>query len=573
MVADLPQQHQAFVNPAAVVQGYIDGVLDGSIVCGRLIRLAVERHLRDLKTQNVKGFYFDEAAAAKPIRFCKFVRHSTGEWGPKNGQPGQVFVPEPWQCFILWVMFGWKLTKNDTRRFRVSYIEVARKNGKSFLAALIGLYLFYADGEPGSQVYTAATKRDQARIVHGEAIRMVKASPVLKSRIKIVRDNMSDEKSGSKFEPLGEDSDTEDGLNPHGAVIDELHAHKTRAMWDVIDTATGARSQPMLLAITTAGNDEETICFEQHEHGIKVLEGADKYIDDSFFCYIAALDTEDDWCDPAVWPKANPNWGVSIKTDDFAVKAQQAQQLAGARNQFKQKRLNIWVQNSVAWLNVDQWDACERPYDAAFWDDAERFSGMDLATKLDITAYIELLVKQGRYRIQPYFWIPQETAAQREREDRIPYAKWIERGAVLTTPGGWTDYDKVEERIGELTAVRMPKGLAFDPANSGQIVQHLMEKYGIKAEQFIQSFPRFNETSREFEKLIASGMIEHDGNEVLRWMVGNVSLAISADGSMIRPKKPGDKSNKKIDGVVASIMALSMSMYAPPTDTFDFRIV
>ena len=281
-------------------RAYIDDVLKGRIVAGRLVRLAVERHQRDLKTAKDRGLRFDPKAAKRVLDFFGRLRHSKGEWA------GQPFVLAPWQAFILWVVFGW-MRADGSRRFRTAYHEVSRKNGKSTLAAGVGLYLFAADQEAGAEVYTAATKRDQARIVHSEAVRMVASSPGLSRFITTFKDNLSLLRTGSKYEPLGADADTMDGLNISGAIIDELHAHPTRKVWDVIETGTGARRQPLLFAITTAGFDRHSVCWEQHDYGVKVLEGVIE--DDTFFAYIAALDPEDDWQDASVWIKANPNLG------------------------------------------------------------------------------------------------------------------------------------------------------------------------------------------------------------------------------------------------------------------------
>jgi len=547
------------------VQAYIDGVLSGGIIAGRMVKLAVQRHVRDLersKTDPEWPYRFDEDEAADPITYCQFVRHSKGEWA------GKPFDPEPWECFIDWCVFGWQRRSDGTRRFRMAYVEVARKNGKSTYSAKTGLYLTQADNEPGAEVYTAATKREQARIVHGEAVRMVQSSPSLKKKIGVFRDILSVTKTNSKFVPLGQDSNTEDGLNPHGAIIDEFHAHPDRGMLDVIETATGARRQPLIFIITTAGNDEDTPCFEMHEHGIKVLEGGDKYKDDELFVYIAALDEGDDPWNPAVWPKANPNWGISVKTEDFAAKARSAQQLASARNSFLQKRLNVWVQTTTAWINMDKWDACESPIDPESLAGRECYGGMDLASKLDLTAFSLLFPPQDEgepYKVLSWFWIPESIAESRHKQYRIEYPDWIAKGFIEATPGDVTDYDFIERRIVELAAKYAVRDIAYDPWNATHVATHLKDHHGIEMVEFRQGMVSMNEPSKEFERLVQNKGIAHDGNPVSRWHVSNVAVKTD-EGGNIKPVKPKHGERKKIDFVVTAIMALGRAMLQPSSD-------
>ena len=326
---------------------YIDDVLSGRVVVGQRVRQAVERHVGDLRSAKDRGLRFDPKAAERVLKFFGFLHHSKGEWA------GRPFVLSPWQVFILWVVFGWKRA-DGTRRFRTAYIEIGRKNGKSTLAAGVALYLFAADQEPGAEVYTAATKRDQARIVHSEAIRMVQSSPGLQRFIDIFKDNLSMLRTNSKYEPLGADADTMDGLNVHGAIIDELHAHKTRNLWDVLETATGARRQPLIFAITTAGFDRQSLCWQQHDYAEKVL---DRIVsDDTHFAFVAALDSEDDWTDRAAWIKANPNLGVSVKPESLEEQCVKAESLPSAQNAFRRLRLNQWTEQSERWIDLAVWD-------------------------------------------------------------------------------------------------------------------------------------------------------------------------------------------------------------------------
>lgn len=535
---------------------YVADVLAGKIVVGKLVRLAVERHVRDLERSKDEDYpyRFDPEAGNRAIRFFGILKHSKGEWA------GQSFQLSGWQAFIQWCGYGWKRKKDGYRRFRIIYIEVARKNGKSTYAAGNGIYLLVADNEAGGEVYTAATKRDQARIVHGEAIRMVRASPALKKHVGVVRDNIHVKETSSKFEPLGQDSNTEDGLNPHAAIIDEYHAHKDRGMYDVLDTATGSRRQPLFFIITTAGDDDLSPCKDMHDHAAKVLEGKDDYTDDELFAFIACMDEGDDPFEEKNWIKANPNLGISVITENFAAKAKTAQQMPSARNAFLQKRLNVWVQTAVAWLDVAKWDACKREFDPGEWAGAEQFGGFDLASKIDLTAFVRLLKKDGRYYLIPRFWIPKDTARRREKYDRIPYGQWIDDGLIIATSGNVTDYDQVEGEIAQECSDNSVINVGYDPHNAAQIAQHLQDRHGVRVIDYAQGFAHMNEPCREWERLIEAGLISHNGNAVMRWMIGNVSIKTNQVTNEIRPVKPEDRSTKKIDGVVAALMATGVSM-------------
>jgi phage terminase large subunit-like protein len=323
------------------VTTYARRVLTGKILAGNLVRLACQRHLDDLQSGPARGLRFNKPAALHAIDFFPLLQHSQGEWA------GAPFTLQPWQMFLIGTLFGWKRA-DGARRFRTAYNEVARKNGKSTLSAGVGLYLFDGDDEPGAQVFTAATKRDQARIVHSEAVRMVKASPALRSHIRVFKDNLSIEATASKYEPLGADSDTMDGLNVHGAIIDELHAHKNSGIVDILETARGARRQPLIFEITTAGYDRHSICWQHRDYSEKVLRGI--LNDDAWFAYIACLDAGDRWDDERVWPKANPNYGISCKPEIMRDMARRAAELPRAQNAFRQKHLDEWTEQAERWI-------------------------------------------------------------------------------------------------------------------------------------------------------------------------------------------------------------------------------
>lgn len=532
--------------PASPVTDYAERVLRGEMVVGRLVRLACERHLRDLQGGAERGLWFDEAAADNGIAFVESCPHSKGEWAGKQVQL------EPWQRFIVGSVFGW-MRADGTRRFRKAYNELARKNGKSFLASAVGLKLAFFDNEPGAEVYAAATKRDQAKIVWGEARRMVKASPGLRSRITTLVANLHREETNSKFEPLGADEDSMDGLNVHGVIIDELHAHKNRKTYDVLNTAMGSRRQPLMFIITTAGYDRESICWAEHDYGVKILEGV--IDDDSYFVFIATIDDGDDWSDPAVWIKANPNLGVSVKPDSIAAAVRKAQQVPGEQNALLRLHLDVWTQQAARWIDMATWDANAEP--PRHEEGARAFGGLDLASTTDITAFMLTFPDgEGGYDIEPHFWVPEDTIRQRSMTSGVPYDVWAREGLIHTTPGNVTDYDAIRAFIGELASKYHIEEIAYDRWNASQLVTQLKED-GATLVDMGQGFASMSAPSKEVEKLILGRMLRHGGHPVLRWMMSNVAVVQDAAGN-IKPAK--DKSAEKIDGVVALIMAIARAV-------------
>ena len=545
--------------PARKALKYIDDVRLGRITTGKYIKLAVKRHLKDLKTASKRGLYFDEGAPEYVYAFFTHLRHSKGEWA------GQIFELQPWQAFVIWVLFGWKVKATGYRRFREAHVSVGRKNGKSTLAAAIGLYLFMGDMEPGAEVYTAATKRDQAKIVHEESIRMLKSSPELRQFVDIFKNNISMPSNNAKYEPLGKDSETLDGLNPHAAIIDELHAHKDRLLYDVLDTATGARRQPMLFTITTAGIDKKLICGEQYEYGLKILNSILK--DDTFFAYIAELDVKDDWMDPKNWAKGNPNLGVSIKKKELEERFKKAKESPSAQNAFRRLRLNQWTKQTVRWLSLDKWDACAFKVDPEALRGRICYAGLDLANSIDIASLVLVFPpekEKGRYEILPFFWIPEENMQERSRRDRVTYERWVERGLIIATPGNVIDYDSIKRSI-----YRVDEGqeleplnekynivqMAFDRWGAVQISQEL-DKAGLEVVAFGQGFKDMSPPTRELLKLVIGRQLAHGGNEVLRWMADN--MVVRSDPSAnVKPDKK--QSIDKIDGMVAMIMGLALA--------------
>jgi phage terminase large subunit-like protein len=539
----------------------------GRIVCSRWVKLAAKRHLDDLREGAARGLRFDVAAGQHALDFFGFLRHSKGEWA------GQEFILQPWQQFIVWCLFGWKRTSDNARRFRTAYAEIARKNGKSTLAAGIGLYLFFADGEPGAEVFCVATKKDQAKIVFSEAERMRKSSPALKSRIVSFRNNMNVPATNSKFEPLSSDEDTLDGLNISAAIVDEYHAHKTRLLIDVIETATAARLQPLTFKITTAGYDRESVCFTDHEYSTKVLEGINQ--DDTLFVFIAALDEGDDWEDERNWPKANPGLNISVKLDDLRRKANKAKQDPSSLNSFLRLHLNIWTNQETAAIKMDDWNACvgfslQNTDSRALRTEMEAklagetcYIGVDLSSTEDVTAEVKLFPPSDsheKYIVLADFWLPEDNIERKVKEFRAPYDVWVREGFIRSTPGNIVDYDVIRAQVLADFERYDVRELTFDPWNATQFANSL-QTGGIASDRLVkfnQTIAMFAEpTKRLIEELVLGRKLAHLGNPVLRWMASNLVVWEDGNGN----KRPTKKSARgKIDGIVALIMALGRAI-------------
>lgn len=519
-----------------------------------LVKLACARHLRDLKRGDV---YFDAAKAAWAIEFFSHLRHS------KGASAGTPFILEPWQAFIVGSLFGWRMSKGGPRRFRTAYVEVPRKNGKSTLSAGIALLLAFFDDEAGAEVFCAATKRDQARIVFEEAQRMVKASPSLKKRITSFVGNLHIQATAQKLQPLGADADSMDGLNIHGAIVDELHAHKTRAMVDVLETATGARRQPLIFYITTAGYDRHSVCWERHAYTERVLEGTLQ--DDQTFGFISAADEGSDYRDPKTWAKANPNLGVSVSVDDLERKARRAAEIPAEQNAFRRLHLNQWTEQEVRWLDMAVWGECSGPVDWKELRDELQGSpcwlGMDLASTLDITAVVGWFPE--RLAVVPFFWIPEVGMRQRSDRDRVPYDQWVAEGAVFVTPGEVTDQDQIERFIFEqLVPKYQVREIAFDPWNATQLATRLTTG-GAQMVSIGQTIAMMAESVKRIEELVVGRKLIHGGHPVLRWMASNAETRADAYGNR-KIVKPDRGSTKRVDGMVALAMAVSRELRQGP---------
>lgn len=535
------------------VTAYARQLVDGELPAGKYHQLAGARHLRDLGRQRSRTFpyRFDLEQVALTVEFFGHLQHYKGEWA---GQPIHL---EAWEVFCFGSIFGWVHKTTGLRRFQLVYLEIPRKNGKSLLAAVTAIRLGFFDKEPGAEVYCAATKRDQAQVVFGDAKQLVSRNPLLRRRIEVLSHNMHQVATASKLEALGADRDTLDGLNPSGAIIDEYHAHKTRGIVDVLETAMGARRQPLLFKITTAGADPQSPCGEEHHYATQVLERV--LTDERYFAFITHADADDDPFDEATWAKANPNLDVSVKIDQLRVLATKAKGLPSALATFKQKRLNIWVQAGTPWLDLEAW----RQGQHTDWtlDDLvgrDLYGGLDLSSKIDLSAFVLACPPDDEvdsWRWVPWFFMPEARVAERTRQDRVPYDRWVDEGLLLTTPGNRIDHDRILEVIEEQHDLAPFDLVGIDPWNAGNIPNDL-ERIGIQVVEVPQQLKHMSPPSKEFEALVKDSRIDCGGHPIMTWMASNVVARQDPNENLMPDKR---RSQKRIDGIVAGIIAMGVS--------------
>ena len=531
---------------------YTQQVLSGEILTCEFVQLAVKRYYADFEVALEKGWHFDRKAAARAIKFIESLKHTKGEWA------GRKFILEPWQQFVVWNIFGWKLA-DGTRRFRYVYIEIARKNGKTALSAGIGLYMLFADGESRPEVYSAATVKDQAKICFADAVEIVKATD-LKNYITPYRNSIVYELKGGQFKPLSSDYGTHDGLNPSCGIIDEFHAHKDSGMFDVIKSAFGARRQPLMFIITTAGFNKAGACYAYRDNVIKVLRGVNQ--DDTLFGVIYTLDSNEEWDNPKMWIKSNPNLGVSLSVDYLAGEIKDAKNRPEAVRNVMTKNVNLWVDAEKTWILDDVWQQCGGETLLADLQGCDCWGGLDLSNVSDITVFVLIFNKNNRFQLLPFFWIPEEKMLEKIRKENINYDHWVRQGFVKVTPGNITDYDFVKADILKIAADYNLKSTAYDRWNSSQTIIDLSNE-GLTFNPFGQGYGSMSAPTKQFEALVLSEQIEHFGNPVLRWMLSSTLVKTDPAGN-IKPDK--EKSTQKIDGIVASIMALGEWMTAQAND-------
>ena len=515
---------------------------------------ALERQINDLATAHERGLVWNEEEAQRAIDFFSLLRHWKGEWA------GQRFELEDWQSeAIIAPVFGW-IREDGTRRFRTVYIEIPRKNGKTTLSSGIGLKMLIADLEEGAQVYSAATTRDQAKICYTDSGHMCRQSPELSEHVEVLKTAITCASRNSTYKPLSSDYGTLDGLDIHCAVIDELHAHKTRDLYDVLKTATGARRQPLIWMITTAGFDRHSVCYEQRLYAQRVLEGS--LHDDSFFAYVACADEGDDWTDPQTWWKANPNLRISLKEDTIREDCLAAQENPAAENTFKRLHLNLWTEQETRFIPMNKWDACDTEVDAEALKGRKCYAGLDLSTRYDLTCLSLVfppIEAEEPYKVLPFFFIPADEMRERERKDHVDYSVWARQGFVDPTPGDIVDHEYVKAKAVSLKEDYDILEVAFDRWGAVEI-STAMDRAGFVMVPFGQGYGSMGGPTKELLALILGGRFAHGGHPVLRWNASAVTVKQDPAGN-VKPIKPERmKSANRIDGIVATIMALDRAI-------------
>lgn len=538
------------MNYKEIVNNYINAATSGELVVCKWVKLAIDRHLNDLKREDI---YFDEKAAIKFLKFSALCKYTKGELASQ----GKNIELTPQQVFRYWVLMGWH-NSNGKRRFRKVYFEVARKNGKSEEAAILCAYLLLVDKEFGAEIYTAATSYKQARLVFDAARVMLKTlcsdSDKIKALTTIGKFNVSVVDTNSKLEPISANDDKQDGLNPHAAIVDEYHAHQTSDLLEVIQTGMGSRSQPLLFIITTAGVEKQYPCYsEERKIATEVLLGVK--IDDSLFCCIYTLDEEDDWKDESTWIKANPNIGITPTWEYMRQQCTQAiNQGIHKEVQFKTKNLNIWTNSSMSWISDEKWMLCDS--ELPDLTGRECYGGLDLAAVSDMNAYVLIFPPSFEGEptwIKPYFWIPKATI---ERKSEIGnFMQWEREGYIRSCGDEVINQKEILRDILEIHKQYQVKTFAFDRflAYNG-IIQGLQEE-GIESFEFGQGFLSMSNPTKELSIMTLGGKIAHGGNPVLRWHMGNIEIKMDEADNIKIDKR---KSREKVDGAVALVMALGV---------------
>lgn len=513
------------------------------------------RKLKNYKATKFKAkdSYYDKEYADFAVAFIESLCHTKGTWA------GKKFELIDWQEQIIRDLFG-TLKPNGYRQFNTAFIEISKKQGKSELAAAVALLLTCGDGEQRAEVYGCAADRQQASIVFEVAADMVRMCPALSKRVKILasQKRIIYIPTNSFYQVLSAEAYSKHGFNIHGVVFDELHTQPNRKLFDVMTKGSGdARMQPLYFLITTAGTDTHSICYETHQKAKDILEG--RKIDPTFYPVIYGADENDDWTDPKVWEKANPSLGITVGIDKVQTACESAKQNPSEENSFRQLRLNQWVKQAVRWMPMDKWDKCAFAVNEDDLRGRVCYGGLDLSSTTDITAFVLVfppLDEEDKYIILPYFWIPEDTLDLRVKRDHVPYDVWERQEYLQTTEGNVVHYGYIEKFIEQLGKRFNIREIAFDRWGAVQMVQNL-EGMGFTVVPFGQGFKDMSPPTKELMKLTLEQRIAHGGHPVLRWNMDNIFVRTDPAGNI---KADKEKSTEKIDGAIATIMALDRAI-------------
>ncbi|MEM9685348.1 MAG: terminase TerL endonuclease subunit [Bacteroidota bacterium] len=542
---------------------YAAQVRQGNILAGRYIRLAVARFFDWIDKADKKGYYLDHSAGLHVIEFFElFLTHTKGM------AAGKAFVLSPYQQFTLYNIFAWKHSDTHTRVIKTVYEKVARKNGKTAMLAGLGLYCLLFDEEQAPEIYVGATKEAQAKVLWEQAYQFVFKS--LKLRQCGLRDTQREIRSAVNlgvFRFLGGDSKTLDGLNPSVSIIDEYHAHRDDGVREVLESAMGARKQPLIYIITTAGTNIGSVCKHYEEVVKQLLEGQKE--DDSTFVMIHELDKGDDWQQEDNWYKANPNLEVAIGMDYLRAEYQKVVNQPSKAANFKTKHLNMWVDAPQIWISQEVW--AQNKVDEISLEPFQQYGSygaIDLSTTTDMTAYVILSEPdpEGYRYIKPFFFCPLDTIEKRSKEDRVPYRYWKDQGFLIATPGNTVDYTYLEDTVLETYHRYNVQNIEMDLWNASQLMNNLQEK-GLNVSTFSQAIATISYPTKQFEKGVYEGKLKHDGNPILSWMLSGCVLYQDANENIKVHKGQSNAAGKRVDGIIATIMALGGSLSVEKDDS------
>ncbi len=563
---------------------YAREIVSGRIDACKYVKQACQRHLDDLersKTDKSWGYRFDKDSAERACRFMQKLVHTKGEWAKKPLADRRIKL-EPWQQLIHVVIYGWLRRCDKKRRFRYAYVEVPRKNGKSIIAAGNALYTFCADDEYAAEVYCGATTEKQAWEVFKPARQMVKALPQLTSWAGIaIMAKKLERNDGAVFEPVI--GDPGDGSSPHCAIIDEYHEHDGPELFDTMATGMGAREQPLIFVITTSGSNIAGPCKDLHDDVVHVLAGT--VVDDELFGIIYTIDDGDDWTDPAVLAKANPNIGISVKRDYLQSQQRRAMRNPRYASIFKTKHLDIWVNASSAFFNQEHWNKAEDlNLNIADFGGCDCWISLDMATKLDVCSMVIVFARreddgQLHFYVFSRHYLPEDTIFDPDQKNAKIYQQWVgtiwensEGGALKQTDGAELDFNEVAAEVVDLAERYRVREVPHDPWNSAQLAQDLSEE-GLLTVKIPQTVAHLSAPMKEIEAALKAGRLHHDGNPVLSWMISNVTATEDRNENVF-PRK--DKPHQKIDGAVSLIMGVGRAMLdhgdeRSPYDDEDFN--
>ena len=507
-------------------------------------------------------YYFDKQASDKAIGFIEtFITHTKGEL---TGQP---LLLEEWQKKIISNLFGWKNKDTGFRKYRTCYIQIPRKNGKTTLCASIGLLMLFADRERGGEIYAAAGDRNQANIIFDIAKQMIMNNPELTKRGKVFRNSIVNESKGNFFQAISSDSSTKHGFNASCILMDEMHVQKNRDLWDTLLTSTGARTEPLCIAITTAGFDKQSICYELYDYASKVRDGV---IDDpTFYSVIYEATDGDDIQDEEVWKKCNPNYGISLRKEYMERESQRAVDVPSYQNTFKRLMLNLWTDSQSVFIPHSDWMKCHANFNYDKLKGMECWGGLDLASTRDLSALTLVFRVDDKFVILPFIFVPKENAIKRSKRDGVDYLTYMREGDVIATEGDVQDYSFIRAKINELSEIYRIQSISYDRWGATNLILQLINEDGIPMSPLGQGFVSLSAPTKSVEREILAGNIIHNNNKCMNWCLSNVVIQEDPAGN-IKPSK--NKSKERIDPFVSLICAFAEMMSEEQSDSiYDNR--